>query len=352
MTVSTAFPVPGLGMSRGGPNVSTSLGRAGEALRWLDHVVRRSPWSSCWARMVLVREAWHAARLDGVPATLIEVLHHLLPRGHAVEVDAGLFPHVSAAREAIAHAGLPLVVVPEPLERVLVSTDRRRLPSALARAGLLSGPWLPFTGWLVDHPGTLHGDDPAMIALLADGIAETCHTEIALLDDLHHLHTRLLGCLPSPTRHHRTVLHDLAGRGMVNARDPATRHGRPSRSAHNALARLRDHGITTRHGTTDYGRSLYSPRRRRTPDREPAVTHTIRLRAVEFAKAMTLAGYRSDYALSQTMGLNRSTVTRVRTGHLNPGPAFIAGALIALAPMEFHDLFNVVARGEGGRRAA
>ncbi|GAA3844066.1 hypothetical protein GCM10022243_08100 [Saccharothrix violaceirubra] len=317
MVVTDAAHVPGLGVSRSGPMVLASLGRAGEALRWLDHVVRRSPWSSCWARTVLIREAWHAARLDGVPATLVEVLHHLLPRGHAVEADAGLFPHVRAAREAI--AGLPKVVVPEPLERVLVSTDRRRLPWALTRAGLLSGPWLPFTGWLVDHPDALDGSDPATIALLADGIAETCHTEIALLDDLHHLHTRLLGRLPSPTRHHRTVLHDLAGRGMVNARDPATRHG-----------------------TTDYGRSLYSPRRRRTPDREPAVTHTIRLRAVEFAKAMTLAGYRSDYALSQTMGLNRSTVTRVRTGHLNPGPAFIAGALIALAPMEFHDLFNVI----------
>ncbi|MFC6089693.1 transcriptional regulator [Saccharothrix lopnurensis] len=70
--------------------------------------------------------------------------------------------------------------------------------------------------------------------------------------------------------------------------------------------------------------------------------HTIRLRAELFTKAMRLAGFRSDYALARAMDLNRSTVTRVLTGQLNPGPAFIAGALTALTPMTFTDLFHVI----------
>ncbi|MBB4966705.1 transcriptional regulator [Saccharothrix violaceirubra] len=61
-----------------------------------------------------------------------------------------------------------------------------------------------------------------------------------------------------------------------------------------------------------------------------------------FDKATKLAGYRSDYALSQAMDVNRSTVTRVRAGELQPGRAFIGGALVALAPMQFDDLFEVV----------
>ncbi|MEU4801314.1 transcriptional regulator [Actinosynnema sp. NPDC023587] len=57
---------------------------------------------------------------------------------------------------------------------------------------------------------------------------------------------------------------------------------------------------------------------------------------------MTLAAFVSDYALAKAMGLNRSTVSRTRAGHLQPGPFFIAGALIALAPMQFEDLFETV----------
>ncbi|MEU5696732.1 transcriptional regulator [Actinosynnema sp. NPDC020468] len=70
-------------------------------------------------------------------------------------------------------------------------------------------------------------------------------------------------------------------------------------------------------------------------------SHTIRLRFVAFAKAARLAGFYSDYALAKAMGLNRSTVTRVRAEELQPGSSFIAGALIALAPMQFDDLFEV-----------
>jgi hypothetical protein len=69
---------------------------------------------------------------------------------------------------------------------------------------------------------------------------------------------------------------------------------------------------------------------------------TIRLRAETFAKALFLSGYRSDYSAAKAFGVNRSTVTRVRSGELQPGPRFIAGALTALAPMRFEDLFEVV----------
>lgn len=69
--------------------------------------------------------------------------------------------------------------------------------------------------------------------------------------------------------------------------------------------------------------------------------HTILLRTTAFAKAARLAGFSSDYALANAMDLNRSTVTRVRKGDLNPGPAFIGGALTALAPMLFDDLFEI-----------
>jgi hypothetical protein len=57
---------------------------------------------------------------------------------------------------------------------------------------------------------------------------------------------------------------------------------------------------------------------------------------------MQLAGFQSEYALARAMEVNRSTVARVFSGQLKPGPAFIAGALTALAPLEFVDLFEVV----------
>jgi transcriptional regulator with XRE-family HTH domain len=69
---------------------------------------------------------------------------------------------------------------------------------------------------------------------------------------------------------------------------------------------------------------------------------TVRLKNDLFTKAVRLAGFRSDYALAKKMGINRSTVARVLSGDLNPGPAFIAGALTALTPMQFDDLFEVV----------
>lgn len=72
------------------------------------------------------------------------------------------------------------------------------------------------------------------------------------------------------------------------------------------------------------------------------MSKTIRLRTEKFRKAALLAGYHSSYALAKAMEVERSTVTRVLNGSLQPGPAFIGGALTALEPMQFDDLFEVV----------
>lgn len=69
--------------------------------------------------------------------------------------------------------------------------------------------------------------------------------------------------------------------------------------------------------------------------------YAVRLRDDAFTKAVRLAGFHSDYALAKAMGLNRSTVKRARDGELRPGARFISGALKALAPFEFEDLFEV-----------
>nr|WP_084672640.1 transcriptional regulator [Saccharothrix espanaensis] len=69
---------------------------------------------------------------------------------------------------------------------------------------------------------------------------------------------------------------------------------------------------------------------------------TIGLRTETFRRAANLAGLRSEYALAKAMNVNRSTVARVLAGDLRPGGTFIAGALTALKPMAFEDLFEVV----------
>ena len=70
--------------------------------------------------------------------------------------------------------------------------------------------------------------------------------------------------------------------------------------------------------------------------------NTIKLRTEVFARAARLAGFDSGYALAKAMDVNRSTVARVLSGELQPGPVFIGGALTALAPLRFEDLFEVV----------
>ncbi|MEU4806349.1 transcriptional regulator [Actinosynnema sp. NPDC023587] len=71
-------------------------------------------------------------------------------------------------------------------------------------------------------------------------------------------------------------------------------------------------------------------------------TYTVKLRTDAFGKAALLAGFGSDYRTAAAMGVNRSTVSRVLSGEIQPGAAFIGGALIALKPMAFEDLFEVV----------
>jgi hypothetical protein len=73
-----------------------------------------------------------------------------------------------------------------------------------------------------------------------------------------------------------------------------------------------------------------------------STSYTVKLRFDVFAKAATLAGHRSASSAAKAMGLNRSTIARVMAGELQPGTTFIAGALVALTPMQFDDLFEVV----------
>lgn len=91
---------------------------------------------------------------------------------------------------------------------------------------------------------------------------------------------------------------------------------------------------------TEHGVSDAWPRR--SGVRADPSGYSVRLRFEAFGKAALLAGFASDYALARAMRVNRSTVKRVREGALQPGPAFIGGALTTLAPMTFEDLFEVV----------
>lgn len=50
----------------------------------------------------------------------------------------------------------------------------------------------------------------------------------------------------------------------------------------------------------------------------------------------------STEPLWKAMGVDRSVLSRVRRGQAQPGSQFIAGALTALAPARFEDLFEVV----------
>ncbi|WP_158852333.1 transcriptional regulator [Saccharothrix deserti] len=69
----------------------------------------------------------------------------------------------------------------------------------------------------------------------------------------------------------------------------------------------------------------------------------MKLRVAEFQRSARRSALTSDYLLAPAMGVNRSTISRVLTGELRPGAAFIAGALAAFAPLEvrFEDLFEV-----------
>ncbi|MFC6093959.1 transcriptional regulator [Saccharothrix lopnurensis] len=85
--------------------------------------------------------------------------------------------------------------------------------------------------------------------------------------------------------------------------------------------------------------------------------YTIHLHVDFFVASMRSRGFSSDASVARAMEVNRSTVTRVLAGELRPGRAFIGGALTALAPLTFDDLFTVVkvprdASDPGRRRTA
>ena len=69
-----------------------------------------------------------------------------------------------------------------------------------------------------------------------------------------------------------------------------------------------------------------------------------RTRRLRLAPGFDYAAERrtSTEPLWKDMGVDRSMLHRVRTGEVQPGSRFIAGALTALAPATFEDLFEVV----------
>ncbi|WP_308199635.1 hypothetical protein [Saccharothrix sp. S26] len=48
------------------------------------------------------------------------------------------------------------------------------------------------------------------------------------------------------------------------------------------------------------------------------MAHTVRVKVGMIEKAMSLSGHRSEYSMAKAMGINRSTLARVRSGNSNP----------------------------------
>jgi transcriptional regulator with XRE-family HTH domain len=67
----------------------------------------------------------------------------------------------------------------------------------------------------------------------------------------------------------------------------------------------------------------------------------IRLRTAQYRKFAKLKGWRNDDQAAQAIGVNPATLSRVLRGITAPGERFIAGVLLALPEVEFHDLFEV-----------
>ncbi|MBB4968642.1 hypothetical protein [Saccharothrix violaceirubra] len=261
---------------------SYALGRAREALLWLDSTVETSRFTARWPRTVMIREARDSARLDGLPVALVELLHQALYRAHPTHVDSDLSPYLKGVEGPASPTSSPEPGMPT----TLVLTHVRRLvnPQATAGArhaqrlglvadavhdGLLSRPVLPFTGWLADHAETFRhltgtatttaGTD-GLVRFLAEGIVAACHHEMALINALPGLYDRLAGRLPhNPSRFQRSVLADLVAHPVTSGPDLVRRHNMTSRTAVNTIAAFRDAGILLPHGTTKYGRTVYCP---------------------------------------------------------------------------------------------
>ncbi|GAA3885677.1 hypothetical protein GCM10022243_58120 [Saccharothrix violaceirubra] len=243
-----------------------AMGRAEQALRWLDHRVTTSPFAHDWARTALLRETRASAHLDGVHLALIEVFHHVLSTS-----PVGQWREPAFARYLSATLGLfdtptaPLVA--EPLADVLtrhVRTPpatghalRLALPVALVRARWLTRPWLPLSTHHrgTDPPRPRRADVLAAVGRIADALTRTCHAEIAVLDVLTRLHDHPAA---TRTRNLRAVWTDLLTRGAVTATDLATRHGFTTKTGYNTATALRTLGLA-RIDPRPYGRTIHNP---------------------------------------------------------------------------------------------
>lgn len=76
------------------------------------------------------------------------------------------------------------------------------------------------------------------------------------------------------------------------------------------------------------------------PEHTNTADRRIRLRGDRFDAATTEAGLTSNTQIGDALGIDRTTVSRVRRGLTAPGEAFIAAAITHLGK-PFEDLFEV-----------
>ncbi|AVJ50251.1 HTH DNA binding protein [Mycobacterium phage Mendokysei] len=77
-----------------------------------------------------------------------------------------------------------------------------------------------------------------------------------------------------------------------------------------------------------------------TPGTPPAARLVVRRGEVEERKAR--AGIRTDEELARMAGLHPTQISRVLSGHCDPGTKFVAGILYVFGPDAFEALFDVV----------
>jgi hypothetical protein len=81
----------------------------------------------------------------------------------------------------------------------------------------------------------------------------------------------------------------------------------------------------------------------------PAV---IRLNVGRFRKIAASKGWETTTAASRAIGCEVSTLSRIINGERSCGGEFIANLLVAAAPWDFNDLFEVDNDGSGHAKAA
>jgi hypothetical protein len=81
----------------------------------------------------------------------------------------------------------------------------------------------------------------------------------------------------------------------------------------------------------------------------PAV---IRLNVSRYKKIAASKGWESSTAAARSIGCEVSTLTRIINGERSCGGEFIANLLVAAAPWEFNDLFEVDTDHDGRSKAA